>query len=175
MAIITTFEYEKLLNDYGNKVYSFCLSLTKNKQDADDIYQESCLKAFKIVDKISKDDNPASFLCGMVLKVYRSQARKYARRNAIYDSKVVPIFNKEANDSIESEIEEKLIKEDISNAISKLDDIYRIPMILFYTQELKIEKIAEIMNIPEGTIKSRLNTARGQIKQYLRGRGYETY
>jgi len=175
VAFITTYEYEKLLNEYGGKVYSFCLGVTKNKQDADDIYQEACISAYKIVDKINVNENPTAYLCGIVLNVYRSHARKMARRSEIYDNKVVPLFSQEQSESFESDVEGKIVQEEVKKAIAHLDDIHRIPIILFYSQEMGIEKIAEIMSLPVGTIKSRLNTARGKIKQYLEGEGYETY
>ena len=69
--------------------------------------------------------------------------------------------------SPEKRVLEWELKTQVRQAVAKLDEKYRIPVYLYYTAELSIEQIANIMKLPKGTVKSRLHKARKLLKQEL--------
>ena len=73
----------QLVNEYGNTVYRFYLSLAFRKEDADDLFQDTYVRAFSEIEKIRKSENPKSFLLSIAVSLWKSQKRKYARRNRL--------------------------------------------------------------------------------------------
>ena len=75
--------YADLVDEYSDSVYRFCRSLTYSREDADDLFQETFLRAFEQLSKISVSDNPRGFLFSTSVYVWKSWKRKYARRNRL--------------------------------------------------------------------------------------------
>lgn len=88
-------DIECLIDEYGDIIYSFCRKLAINKEDAEDLYQQTFLKALELRDKIEKNKNPKNFLITISISIWKNSIRKKVRRNRIaptiniydYDSK----------------------------------------------------------------------------------------
>ena len=163
------YTFTDLSNEFGDSVYKFCRSLTYSKEDADDLFQETFLKVFENPIKINNSDNPQGFLFSTALFIWKSWKRKYARRNKIapikYFDDLTSDIENEANIENEFELKEELQK--VRELVDNLSENFKVPVILYYTMELDISKIALTMNIPEGTVKSRLFKARKIIEKGL--------
>jgi len=163
-----------LVREYGDCVYRYCLSLVYRREDADDLFQDTYLRAFTSIDKIKASANPQSFLLSIATSVWKSRKRKFARRNKIAPE--VSLDN--AYENTETGLDDKLIdKEDVlivRKLVNALPEKMRIPTIMFYTLDIPIADIAETLNLPIGTVKSRLSRARSIIKKGLvKEYGYE--
>lgn len=77
---ISNDRFTALVDEHGISVYRFCRSLTYSKEDADDLFQETFLKAFEQQSKVNMSDNPQGFLFSTSLYIWKSWKRKYARR-----------------------------------------------------------------------------------------------
>ena len=161
--------YAELSDKYGDSLYKFCRSLTYSKEDADDLFQETFLKIFEQPLKIKESENPKSFLFSTALYIWKSWKRKYARRNKL--APVEPINETNSNIANENNIEDDYIANEeiqtVRGLVEKLPEKYKIPLILYYTMEMDISEIAETLKIPNGTVKSRLFTARKIIEKGL--------
>lgn len=161
-----------LVEIHGNAVYGFCHRLAKNKNDTDDLYQETFLKAMELCHKIDKNNNPKGFLISIAVGIWKNNQRKYARRK-----RIAPIekLNEEAiGDYIingKSTPEETAISNEfhamIQTAADTLNDKLKIPLYMYYTAEMSNEDIAASLKIPLGTVKSRLYKARKTLKSIL--------
>jgi len=157
----------QLVSKYQNTVYRYCLSLTFRKEDADDLFQDTYLRAFSVIDKISAFKNPQSFLLSIATSLWKSQKRKFARRRRIapetdYDES----YSGEAA-SLEDDVianEEILMVRDLVN---DLPDKLKIPIVMYYTIEMSISDISETLGLPLGTVKSHLSRGRGIIRKGL--------
>ena len=164
-------EINKLVEDYGKDIYSFCKKLTYNEDDAEELYQDAFLKVMDVADRIDADNNPKSYLISVCISLWNNKKRKYARRNRIAPTEYMDeedradIYN--SNDTPESEILKKELYEYINKAVSELDDKMRIPFILFYNSGMSVEDISKVVSCPKGTVKSRLFNARTMIKNKL--------
>jgi len=165
-------DIDSLVMLYGKAVYGFCLRLAKNKDNADDLYQETFLKAMELGTKIDKSNNPKAFLISIAVRLWKNNRRKYARRQRIAPEG-------ELNEEIASSImctntstpeEIVMLRERcavIRTAADKLNDKLRIPLYMYYTAEMSVEDIASALRIPQGTVKSRLHKARKNLKNVL--------
>jgi RNA polymerase sigma-70 factor (ECF subfamily) len=77
-----------------------------------------------------------------------------------------------SNDSVEEQFERKHIQALLIANIDKLPHPQKVPMVLFYYQQMKYSEIASVLGVPEGTVKSRINTAKRKLKSVLEGELY---
>ena len=171
-----THSFEYLVDAYGEAVYKFCRSITYSKEDADDLLQETFLKTLEQMPKVSTSDSPKSFLFSTALFIWKSWKRKYARRNRL--APVQPFS--EVSDDIaigESSVEDRFLAKEnariVMALVDSLPEKYKIPIILYYTMEMRVFEIAETINCPSGTVRSRLHKARNIIKKGLVKLGYD--
>jgi len=167
--------FEQIMNIHGKNIYGFCCSLTMNKDLAEDLYQETMLKAFEVKDRINEKENPQSFIISIAIGKWRNMKRKEGRRNRItpfaeYDE------NKEAygqsSESLDKGLLEKEQREILDKIFCEMDEKYKIPMLLYYKERYDLETIAKVCKKPKGTIKSRLHKGREIVREGLRKRRY---
>lgn len=167
-------DIESLITTYGKDVYRFCLRISENRDIADDLYQETFLKAFELNDKIDKSNNPKGFLIAVAAGIWKNNRRKYFRRQRIAPQQ--ELNDEAANSSVcsysDSPEEIVLSREQcmvVRTATDKLNDRLRIPLYMYYTAEMSVEDIAQALKIPKGTVKSRLHKARQNLRKVMEG------
>jgi len=160
----------QLVDNYSRAVYKFCRSLTYTIEDADDLFQDTFLKVFTQMDKIKKKENKLGFLFSTAAFLWKSRRRKYARRKVIAPE--VEINETQSIDTLANSLEDNYIAQDelrfVRGLVETLPVKYKIPIILYYTNELSIKEISAILNLAEGTVKSRLHKARKIIEKGLK-------
>lgn len=170
--------FENLVKCMGTDVYSFCLQLTRSREEADELYQDTMLAAMEKYKKIDTRGNPRSFLLGIVIGQWKNKRRKIARRRRIcpqtvLDEQIEEVYQATDGQSLEEEIVRKETIQMVRKLTAQLPDKYQIPVYLYYSRELPIEEIAAVMHIPAGTVKSRLHKAREMLKSRLKEEEYE--
>ena len=164
---------EDLVNDYDEPVWRFCRSLTYSKEDAEDLLQETFLKAFEQLPKINALGNPKSFLFSTALYLWKSKKRIYARRERLapvqpLNEDMIIVSDANVEDDILSQEDTRIVQE----LVESLPEKVRIPIILYYTMEMNLTDIAQTLKLPVGTVKSRLHKARKIIEKGLIEVGY---
>ena len=168
-------ELENLVDQYGNSLYKFCCKLASNKADADDLYQETFLRAVEQCHKIDKSNSPQGYLISISIYIWKSRRRKYARRQRLAPKVgLQDISILSDNYNLENDIVTQELCNYVRTCVDCLDDKFRIPLYLYYTVEMTVEQIASTLRIPSGTVKSRLHKARALIKKRLEAVGYES-
>ena len=170
---MTIQELEQVIALHGKEIYSFCQSLTANRGLADELYQDSFLKAMEQLDCIQPEGNVKSYLLSVALRLWKNQKRKFAWRNRIapmegLGEEMVSGRQEESEDVLQEVLRQERCQT-VRQAVSKLTDHYKIPVLLYYMEEMSVSQIAEIMGIPPGTVKSRLHKARKQLESELEG------
>lgn len=169
---MTNTELETCITEYGTAIYSFCRQLTRSLQEADDLYQDTFLKAMELSSKINLTQNPKSYLLSIALRLWKNKKRKYAWRMRITPMHPLPeSTGGDAKDPLDVSPEEQILKQEetilVRQAIGHLPDRLKIPVLLFYMEELPVAEIASVLKIPAGTVKSRLYQARNKLKKEL--------
>ncbi len=164
-------QLEQCVLNYGKDIYSFCMFLTKNKQEAEELYQDTFLKATEKMEEIEYHNNPKSYLISIALRLWKNKNRKTVWRQRIAGIEVVGDFSEALFDASGSSPEETVIQKEIlqivREAVATLEKKYRIPIYLHYTVGLSVEEISTVLKIPQGTVKTRLFQARKQLKNKL--------
>ncbi|WP_338631908.1 sigma-70 family RNA polymerase sigma factor [Clostridium baratii] len=172
---INSFNY--IYNEYYNKVYFLCLSILRNDSDSLDATQEVFIQVYKSISKL-KDISKFDFWINKITISKCSNIIKKSKKLLLVGSDLEIYENYSENAEIINP-ENLLIISDkklqILNIINKLSPKKRIVIILFYYNDLKIKEISNLLECSEGTIKSRLNSARLDIKNYLEKETIKTY
>lgn len=165
---------EDLVEQYSDSVYRYCKSLAFTLEDAEDLYQQTFLKAFELRKKISADKNPKAYLLSIATNIWKNHKSKYARRE-----RIAPTISSDAEGiQIEAvqggaDVLEQIVKEEqleqLRSCVERLPDKHRQVITLFYAGELSLEDIAKVLKIPKGTVKSRLHKAKEQLKKEMEG------
>ncbi|MCI9410025.1 MAG: RNA polymerase sigma factor [Oscillospiraceae bacterium] len=169
-------EIEKCIDDFGTDIYRFCLKLCVDKSDAEDLYQQTFLKALEKDWRLDWEKNPKALFFSLAHNLWKSDRRKQARRNMIapcsnLDEETETVLHSEENIE-ESYFQKELISE-VRQIIQTLPEKFQVPLILFYLSDCSIEQIAAIIKKTPGTVKSRLFKGRNLIKKKLEDAGYE--
>lgn len=172
---MTIEELEECIQVYGTDVWRFCRQMTPDIVEAEDLYQETFLKAMEQIKKIDSSNNPRSYLISIALRLWKNKKRKYAWRSRIADMRSYAeetvltkglLLEMEAG-SVENEMITREEKQIIRQAVMKLKERYQIPVLLYYMESFSIEEISGILSIPQGTVKSRLHKARKLLEKEL--------
>lgn len=167
---MTIQELEQCIALYGKDIYSFCVHITMDKDTADDLYQDTFLEAMKKLNDIKYKENPKSYLISIALRLWKNKVRKIAWRNRIAptcseETLMDNIVNVE--DDFAGDVVSKEEKKMLWSAIHNLSDQLRIPILLFYMENMSLADIAKLLTVPQGTVKSRLYNARKQLEREL--------
>lgn len=159
---------EKCITDYGKDVYSFCLYVTRNKESAEDLYQQTFLVAWE-KGELDENRNPKSYLISIAVNLWNNQKRKYLWRkkkaNIIYfqDEDLAQFI------SDTETVEDTVVKQDemelVRSLVNQLPDKMRIVILMYYMEEMSVDEIAKALHIPTGTVKSRMHQAKSRLKE----------
>ncbi|MCI8373194.1 MAG: RNA polymerase sigma factor [Lachnospiraceae bacterium] len=169
-------EIETCIDHFGTDIYRFCLKLCADKTDAEDLYQQTFLKALETEWTLDWENNPKALFFSLAHNLWKSDRRKQARRNTIapcsnLNEETEMVLHSEENIE-ESYLQKELITE-VRQIIQTLPEKFQVPLILYYLSDCPIEQIAAIIKKPPGTVKSRLFKGRNLIKKRLEDAGYE--
>ena len=166
-------ELENYIYTYGKDLYSFCCHVTRSRQEADDLYQDTFLKMYEMGEKVVIRSNPKSFLMSVALNLYRNHKRKLSVRQRITGDSVAV---DEAADRVADEkqgMEDLVVAKEecllVREMVRKLPDKYRIPILLYYMEGLSIAEIAALLQMSENTVKTRMRRAKIILKERLEG------
>ena len=154
---------DQYIRKYGKRLYGLCMTLCADKHEADDLYQDTWVKVLKRFDTYDPSRDFEPWLTRLCVNTYRDRLRRLSRS---------PFLNFSSNETKESFLltataPEKEDYSDLYAAIDQLPEKLRLTIILFYFQDMDIEKTAQTLGIPTGTVKSRLHKARIQLKEVL--------
>lgn len=147
--------FSTLIKSYEKDLYKVAIAITKNDDDALDCIQEAILQAYISIKDLRQDDYFKTWLIKILINKCNTLLKKSKK-----------ILN--LNVSIaESDKVEQLDKLELKDSINNLDSNLKILVILYYYEDMSINDISESLNIPQGTIKSRLSRARSKLKEML--------
>jgi len=175
-------EYEKEIIPHTAALFNYAMRITGDSDDADDLVQETLLKAFRFFDKFEKGTNSKAWLFRILKNSYINEYRRQVKEPNKVDYEDVQNFyeNIKATDIKTQHYEEdafnNLLDDNISNAITKLPEDFRTVIILSDIEGYTYEEIADFVDCPVGTVRSRLHRARkmlyAQLYDYAEDRGY---
>jgi RNA polymerase sigma-70 factor (ECF subfamily) len=159
---------ERLVYTYQQQVYRLALSILDTPHEAEDATQEAFLAALRALDSFQEQAAFKTWLYSITVNVCRTrlQRRKMRERLQSILQAVLPL--RSPADSPEETTIQREAASGLWQAVCGLDEKHRLPLILRYFHDLAVNEIAAILDIPPGTVHSRLNTARAQLRRTLK-------
>ena len=151
---------------------TFAMNLTRDRDDALDLIQETYMRALTNEDKFHEGTNLKAWLLTIMKNIFINNYRKSSKRNTIVDISENLFLINSSEAITGNQAENDFVMKDLALAVNNLDAEYKKPFIMHYNG-FKYEEIAEEMNLPLGTVKSRIFFARKQMKDFLKSRGFE--
>lgn len=169
-----------------DSLYRTALRLTHNQQEAEDLVQETMLKAFRF----AKSYQPGTNLRAWLFRILNTSAINRYRKQATHPAttplpegeefylynRIRDMSGQELNAGAEEEVLSRYLDEDVYKALNDLPLNFRMPVILADIEGMSYKEIAQALQIPIGTVMSRISRARRQLQQslfqYARERGY---
>lgn len=164
-------------------MYNYALFLTADREEANDLLQETFLKAYRFFGKFEEGTNARAWLYRIMRNTFINEYRRVKRipDHVEYDEQIssyqlLPGDARLSND-LRERIDAEMFGDEIAVAIASLPEKFKSVVVLRDVEDLPYEEIAEALNIPVGTVRSRLHRARAilfdKLKQYAKSKGYE--
>ena len=164
---MTQHQFNHQLHDYSSSLYSFALNFTKDADDANDLVQDTMLKAVTYYGKFKEGTNLKGWLFTIMRNTFINNYRRMVKTTSLItqseDISSVNLYYSATSNAAEN----KFIMADIDKALATLQPEYYVPFIKYF-EGFKYHEIAEELDIPIGTVKTRIHVARGILKKYLK-------
>jgi RNA polymerase sigma-70 factor (ECF subfamily) len=154
-------------------MYNFAYKLTLDEEDAKDLVQDTFLKAYRFIHSFEKGTNAKAWLFRILKNSFINEFRKQSKLPKKVDYQEVETFYNSDDADFDSTIDlrteavKNLIGDEVTVAINNLPVEFRTVIILADLESFTYEEMASILDIPVGTVRSRLHRARSILKQKL--------
>jgi RNA polymerase sigma-70 factor (ECF subfamily) len=174
-------DFECLALGHINPLYSAALRLTKNDRDAEDLVQDTFLRAFRFFDKFERGTNMKAWLFKILTNTFINRYRRRVKERSVVEGAAresasngtaqgfVALDATETSANPEQYLFDRLLSDDVLHAIDGLPIDFRLVVILADLQEFSYKEIAEILDCPVGTVMSRLYRGRKLLQKQLLG------
>ncbi|MCD8538592.1 MAG: sigma-70 family RNA polymerase sigma factor [Leadbetterella sp.] len=158
-----------------DSMYNFAYRLTNDEDDANDLLQDTYMKAFRFINSFQQGTNAKAWLFRILKNSFINDYRKKSKEPSKIDyQEVETVYNSNEDAEVESttdlriEAVQDLIGDEVATALNSLPVDFRTVIILCDIEGFTYEEMAKILDIPIGTVRSRLHRARNLLKEKLR-------
>jgi len=166
--------FERELFPLMDALYNFAFHLTYDEDDANDLVQETFLKAYRFIDSYQEGTNAKAWLFKILKNAFINDYRKKSRQPNRVDYEDFSSYQEADDESpseyvdLRQEVFRGLIGDEVTKAITELPVDFKTVILLCDVEDFSYEEIASIIDIPIGTVRSRLHRARNILKEKLR-------
>ena len=175
-------DFEQEAMPHIDALYNFALRMTGDPEDADDLVQETYLKAFKYFDKFEKGTNCKAWMFRILKNSFINDYRKTSKEPDKVDYDDIQNFYETIKSTdiktqhLQEDVFSQLLDDEISKAITNLPEDFRTVIILNDIEGFTYEEIADFVDCPVGTVRSRLHRARkmlyASLYDYAKDKGF---
>lgn len=165
--------YTDIVNLYQHKLYQICYRMLGNKQEAEDIAQEAFVRAYINLHSYDQKRKFSTWLYRIATNLCIDRIRKkkpdYYLDAEVAGTEGLDMYSQIASSEKlpEETVEQMELQDRIQYEISRLPDKYRSVIVLKYMEELSLQEISEILDMPLGTVKTRIHRGREQLRKQL--------
>ena len=163
-------EFERIALVHLDTIYNAALRLTGHTSDAEDLVQETFLKAYRFFHRYREDNNCLAWLFRIMKNSYINRFRQKSREPAMVSNDGHDGLVFEPEDVLgepDKEMLDRLLDDEVEQAVQALPDEFKMVVLLSDIQGLQYKEIADILSCPIGTVRSRLSRGRRLLKRQL--------
>ncbi len=171
--------FAEILGRYRTPIYNLCYRMTRNQEDAVDLGQEVFIKVFNLLDRFDENYAFSSWL----FRIATNHCIDFLRRKRMRfqsiesstgaDGEEYELQLPDQGPAPDTVLQRKEALDRLEEVIADLPPHYKAITLLRHDQQLSYEEIAEVLDLPLGTVKARIHRARNMIQQMLKARSYE--
>ena len=163
---MSTTEFDSRFDQLSTLLHSFAYNLTKNVEDAKDLFQETAFRAMTNREKFRPGTNFKAWVFTIMKNIFINNYRKKVKANTIMDSTDNLYYINSGSTIIANGAESNILMRELTKMIEELDDSIKIPFVMHY-HGFKYQEIADHLELPLGTVKSRIFFARKELKNVI--------
>ena len=156
---MSTIEFYNKIDLLKTSLNSFAYTLTKDQIDAEDLFQETALRAISNKEKFRPGTNFKAWMFTIMKNIFINNYRKKMKANTIMDSTDNNYYINSGSSVVHNDVDRNILLEELNEMIENLDDSIRTPFEMHFLG-FKYQEIAEKLDLPLGTVKSRIFFAR---------------
>jgi len=168
---MSSIEFSMQFDQLTAVLNSVAYNLTKNREEAQDLYQETAYRAISNSDKFRPGTNLKAWLLTIMKNIFINNYRKQSKKKTIIDETDNLYYINSGSNVIKNQAESNIMMDELEDMIESLDESLRVPFEMHYVG-YKYQEIADKLRLPLGTVKSRIFFARKALKQRI-GERYE--
>ncbi len=175
------YEFEQFVQENGNDILNFCKMQTMNTEYGNELYQDTMLKLLEKQCVLDSGQNVKAYALSVAILLWKNRKKKYFIRNKIASfrslDEIMTTNQSVLEDTVVPSPEANVLEAEevkiVQSIIADLPEKLRIPILLYYSSNMKIDEIADCMRQSPNTIKTRLRRAKSIIKEKLEALGYD--
>ncbi len=164
---MTKVDFTKSFDKLSPSLRSFAYNLTKDSDEAKDLYQETAFRAITNRDKFQAGTNLKAWLFTIMKNIFINNYRKKVKANTVMDSSDNMYYINSGDVSISNGAGTNIMMAELNTMVAKLDDSLKVPFEMHYVG-YKYQEIADHLELPLGTVKSRIFFARKELKDQIK-------
>jgi RNA polymerase sigma-70 factor (ECF subfamily) len=162
LIAVTAKEFEQAVSDHYTQVFYFALSLTKHESEACDLTQETY---HRLASKGRQVQDASKLKSWLMTTCYREFLRQHRHRLRFPHVEVSLVEH--ALPAVTPDLVNRMDAATLMGALYEIDELYRVPVMLFYLQDYSYKEIAALLQVPIGTVMSRLARGKEQLRELL--------
>ncbi len=160
-------EFYNRFDEMSGLLKSFAYNLTKNVEESKDLFQETAYRAMTNMDKFNPGTNFKAWLFTIMKNIFINNYRKKTKANTIMDSTDNLYYINSGEKNIANTGESNVMMQELTKIVESLEDSIKVPFLMHY-QGFKYQEIADHLDLPLGTVKSRIFFARKELKDKIK-------
>lgn len=163
---MTTIEFNNKFYQMSSILHSFAYNLTRNVEDSKDLFQETAFRAMANREKFRHGTNFKAWVFTIMKNIFINGYRKKIRANTVLDNTDNQFFINSATAATFNSAESEITLEEVTKMVYALEDSIRIPFLLHF-EGFRYQEIADELQLPLGTVKSRIFFARKELRDQI--------
>ncbi len=166
---MSTIDFTSRFDQMTPVLNAFAYNLTKNIEDAKDLYQETAFRAITNKEKFRVGTNFKAWLFTIMKNIFINNYRKKVKANTFMDSTDNNFYINSGKNIVSNGAESSIMMQELTGMIRDLDKSIKVPFVMHFNG-YKYQEIADYLNLPLGTVKSRIFFARKELKDLIKKR-----
>lgn len=163
---MTAIEFNQSFELHTGFLQNYALTLTKDAENANDLFQETAYKAYKYQRMFRSGTNMRAWLTTIMKNTFINQYRQRRRRTVLHDGTENTYYLNQGEIEVANQGEGNILIQELLGLIEQLSPENRVPFLLHF-QGYRYEEIARQLNLPLGTVKSRIHLARKRLREQI--------